>query len=67
MLTIERDTTSRGTPERPQYLIFLRYGGRPAQEMWLDATTGAEALAEAARRLPGETFTLKCEVDNERE
>ena len=66
-MKIKCDTTSRGTPERPQFVIFLRYGNMPAQELWLDATTDAEALAEAARRLPGEAFALKCGVEDEHE
>ena len=58
MLSIERDTTSRGTATRPQYVIFLRYGNMPAQELWLDAMTDAEAILEAQRRMPGEDFTI---------
>jgi len=51
-MLIERNTTSRGTPDQPQYLIFLRYGSMPAFECWLDARSDEEALAEARRRFP---------------
>jgi hypothetical protein len=56
MLTIEKDTHGRGTPARPQYVVFLRYGKAPAQEMWLLAQTADAAMIEAQRRMPGETF-----------
>ncbi len=59
MLKIERDTTQRGTSDRPRYVIFLRYGTSPARELWLDAATDAEALLEAARRIPGEEFVVE--------
>ena len=59
MLTIETDTHSRGTPERPQVLLFLRYGMRPAQELWLAGHTRESALAEAHRRFPEEEFCFR--------
>ena len=58
MLTIECDTHSRGTPERPQYLIFLRSGIQPASECWLKSRTGEDALLEAKERFPKEDFRL---------
>ena len=64
MLKIEKDTTQRGTEERPQYVIFLRYGNRPAIECWLDARTDADALAEAGRRFPDCTFRLAPEASH---
>jgi len=52
LIKIHKNTQNRGTPDRPQYMIFLRYGSRLTQECWLDATTDQEALAEARQRFP---------------
>lgn len=49
-MDIYRDTVARGTPARPQYFMFLRYGTQPAREFWLDATEEEAARHEAARR-----------------
>ncbi len=56
---IERDTHSRGTIDEPQYVIFIRWGRQPAQELWLKAHTAPGALEEAKRRFPGEAFTIR--------
>ena len=64
MLTIEEDTHGRGTVDRPQYLIFLRYGTRPAQELWLAGHTKESALAEARERFPDEEFCFRPDTEN---
>lgn len=49
-MTIYRDTTSRGTPKRPQFVTYLKYGDLPLQEVWLNAGNRKDAVAEAASR-----------------
>jgi hypothetical protein len=53
MHTIERDTHSRGTPDRPQYVFFARYGRMPPVEVWLDAASDSEAVSAFHKRFPG--------------
>ena len=45
-MKIEVDTTSLGTIEQPVYVVYLKYGNRPAQTLVLKATTMEAARAE---------------------
>ena len=49
-MIIYRDCESRGTPDRPVYLIKVKYVRQPAWECWLRAETDDEAVVEVHER-----------------
>ena len=50
IMRIEVDTTSLGTLEQPAFVVYPRYGNRPAQTVILKATTMETARAEVKTR-----------------
>jgi hypothetical protein len=56
-MTVYIDSKTRGTADRPAYVVFLKYGNLPQQELILDADSREAAAAEVASRF-GETATF---------
>lgn len=50
MLRIEKDDHARGTVDHPVYLVFVKYGNLPEQEVRLAATNDTDAQAEVQAR-----------------